>query len=187
MSQKKKSRKQSIQEAALTLFATQGFHATTIEAITEAAEVSKGLFYFHFKNKEQLLKVLMNSWLDQFWGNIFHKKDEEKSALVCMELTIDTLLLSLKKEEQYFRLFLSLSLINPHLFSLEEAHRKASYGHLNDYFYWLFDKLGATDVAAEVMVFKNVLFGLEMNFLVNSEDRDANFENAKKAVMCRYR
>ncbi len=184
--QKKKSRKQSIQEAALSLFANQGFHATTIDNITEAAGVSKGLFYFHFENKEQLLEVLMNNWLDHFWEDLFHERNEEKGAFACMGLTIDTLLLSIQKEEQYFRLFLSLSLINPRLFSLEEAHKKASYAHLNDYFYWLFERLGVSDVAAEVTVFKNILFGMEMNFLVNAEERELNFENAKRAVLRRY-
>lgn len=41
--------------AALDLFATRGFLATTVEDITEAADVGKGVFYNYFPSKEHLL------------------------------------------------------------------------------------------------------------------------------------
>jgi AcrR family transcriptional regulator len=40
---------------ALQLFAERGFSATTIEAITEAADVGKGTFFNYFDNKESIL------------------------------------------------------------------------------------------------------------------------------------
>jgi AcrR family transcriptional regulator len=41
--------------AALRLFASRGFAATTIEDITEAADVGKGTFFNYFPSKEHLL------------------------------------------------------------------------------------------------------------------------------------
>src|SRR5487761_1887304 len=41
--------------AALKLFAERGFSATTIEDITEAADVGKGTFFNYFPSKEHLL------------------------------------------------------------------------------------------------------------------------------------
>ncbi len=41
--------------AALRLFAERGFTATTVEDITEAADVGKGAFYNYFPSKEHLL------------------------------------------------------------------------------------------------------------------------------------
>jgi AcrR family transcriptional regulator len=41
--------------AALTLFREQGYAATTVEAITQAAGVAKGTFFAHFPSKEALL------------------------------------------------------------------------------------------------------------------------------------
>lgn len=38
----------------LDLFASQGFHATTVDEITKAAGVAKGTFYNYFKTKEDL-------------------------------------------------------------------------------------------------------------------------------------
>lgn len=44
-----------ILRAALALFARQGFFATTVEQITEAADVGKGTFFNYFPSKEHVL------------------------------------------------------------------------------------------------------------------------------------
>lgn len=44
-----------ILRAALDLFARQGFFATTVEQITEAADVGKGTFFNYFPSKEHVL------------------------------------------------------------------------------------------------------------------------------------
>jgi AcrR family transcriptional regulator len=44
-----------ILRAALDLFARQGFFATTVEQITEAADVGKGTFFNYFPSKEHAL------------------------------------------------------------------------------------------------------------------------------------
>ena len=47
--------RERIFRAALQLFAERGFNATTIEAITAAADVGKGTFFNYFENKESAL------------------------------------------------------------------------------------------------------------------------------------
>jgi len=47
-------RRQQILEAALEVFAEQGFEGATSKEIAERAEVTHGLIYFYFKNKEGL-------------------------------------------------------------------------------------------------------------------------------------
>ncbi|MBU5612247.1 TetR/AcrR family transcriptional regulator [Geomonas azotofigens] len=47
--------RERIFRAALDLFAQRGFNATTIEAITAAADVGKGTFFNYFENKESVL------------------------------------------------------------------------------------------------------------------------------------
>ncbi len=46
---------QRLLRAALDLFARQGFFPTTIEQITEAADVAKGTFFNYFPSKEHVL------------------------------------------------------------------------------------------------------------------------------------
>jgi AcrR family transcriptional regulator len=47
--------RESLFRAALDLFAVKGFAATTVEDITEAADVGKGTFFNYFPSKEHLL------------------------------------------------------------------------------------------------------------------------------------
>ena len=47
--------REKIFNAALQLFAERGFSATTIDAITEKADIGKGTFFNYFENKESIL------------------------------------------------------------------------------------------------------------------------------------
>ena len=53
---KKESR---IVNSAITLFAEKGFHATSTRLIAKNAEVSEGLIFKHFKNKDGLLEKII--------------------------------------------------------------------------------------------------------------------------------
>jgi AcrR family transcriptional regulator len=52
--------RQRLFRAAVELFGTRGFNATTVEDITRAADVGKGTFFNYFKTKETLL----SSWAE---------------------------------------------------------------------------------------------------------------------------
>ncbi len=59
-----------ILDAALELFATYGFHGTTIDQIAGKADLSKPNLLYYFRNKEHiytaLLERTMDGWLDPF-------------------------------------------------------------------------------------------------------------------------
>lgn len=50
--------RERIFRAAMNLFRDHGFHKTTVENITEAADVGKGTFFNYFRTKEHVLGVL---------------------------------------------------------------------------------------------------------------------------------
>jgi AcrR family transcriptional regulator len=52
-------------EAARNLFAEQGYHATSIQAIAARAGTATGAFYTYFRSKRQLLIVLMSEFLER--------------------------------------------------------------------------------------------------------------------------
>jgi AcrR family transcriptional regulator len=58
--------RERIFHAALQLFAEHGFTATTVEQITEAADVGKGTFFNYFRNKEDVLGALAEVQLDKY-------------------------------------------------------------------------------------------------------------------------
>lgn len=51
--------------AAAELFANQGFHATSAEAVATAADRTTGALYNHFGGKEGLLLGLLELWIEQ--------------------------------------------------------------------------------------------------------------------------
>lgn len=68
MNQTEKSQRsrEQILEAALSLFSTQGYRATSVRDIATRAEVSTGNVYHHFADKESIFRTL----LDQYWSAI---------------------------------------------------------------------------------------------------------------------
>ncbi|MFH1117392.1 MAG: TetR/AcrR family transcriptional regulator [Pseudomonadota bacterium] len=59
-----------ILEAATRLFGRRGYHASTIENITQAAGISRGALYWHFKSKSEVLAAvverLQREYLERF-------------------------------------------------------------------------------------------------------------------------
>ena len=55
----------SLVRAGLAVIAKRGVYETTVEHITEAADVGKGTFYAHFPSKDALLYYLVRSGFDE--------------------------------------------------------------------------------------------------------------------------
>ena len=55
---KKEETRRRIFEAALELFRTRGFEATTVDEITEKADVGRGTFFNYFPRKEAVLSFI---------------------------------------------------------------------------------------------------------------------------------
>lgn len=60
----RKTSKQKILNAALEVFATEGYHSATVDAIAKTAGISKGLIYNYFKGKDDVLQELMVGMMD---------------------------------------------------------------------------------------------------------------------------
>lgn len=55
----KLKRKREILKSALHLFSRRGFFKTKMDEISEKAMISKGLLYFYFKSKEEILEEII--------------------------------------------------------------------------------------------------------------------------------
>jgi AcrR family transcriptional regulator len=62
---KKEETKRRIFVAALELFHDRGFEHTTVDEITERADVAKGTFFNYFPRKESVLAYLSEEWLER--------------------------------------------------------------------------------------------------------------------------
>jgi len=52
--------KEQIIEESIRLFVDKGYKATTIKDITDAVNITKGAFYWHFKSKDELLDTIID-------------------------------------------------------------------------------------------------------------------------------
>lgn len=55
-----------ILKAAIRLFATRGFHETSMSEVAREARVSKALIFWHFKTKEELFLAVLNKLLEPY-------------------------------------------------------------------------------------------------------------------------
>jgi AcrR family transcriptional regulator len=77
--ERKKARtRASIQQEAMRLFAEQGYSATTIDQIAEAAEISQSTFFRYFPTKEDLM---VQDDLDAFLIEAFRAQPAELSPI----------------------------------------------------------------------------------------------------------
>ena len=62
---KKEETRRRITLAALDLFHEKGFDETTVDEITERADVAKGTFFNYFPRKESVLAALSDEWMER--------------------------------------------------------------------------------------------------------------------------
>ncbi|WP_420418955.1 TetR/AcrR family transcriptional regulator [Pacificispira sp.] len=58
----KKTSKEKLLDAALTVIRTKGYSATSVDELCSAAGVTKGAFFHHFKNKDELGVAAADYW-----------------------------------------------------------------------------------------------------------------------------
>ena len=74
--------------AAREVFAEKGMDLTSIDDITRRADVGKGTFYYHFKNKERLIRELVRGML----GELLAAIDERCAGCGDLNALLDTMI-----------------------------------------------------------------------------------------------
>lgn len=86
----------AIQEHALRLFKEQGYEATTVEQIAEAAEVSPSTFFRYFPTKED---VVLHDALDPIMIGALQAQPLELSPIQALRQTLKEVIADLSPEE----------------------------------------------------------------------------------------
>ncbi|CAM5622676.1 MULTISPECIES: TetR/AcrR family transcriptional regulator [Streptomyces] len=61
-------RRAEILATAAQVFADQGYNATTVRRIADAAGMLAGSLYYHFDSKESMLDEILTAFLDELWA-----------------------------------------------------------------------------------------------------------------------
>ncbi len=67
---KNANRKNEFLEAAQALFNEKGFENTSVDDIVQRVGVAKGLFYYYFKSKEELLQIIVERLIDEIESSV---------------------------------------------------------------------------------------------------------------------
>jgi AcrR family transcriptional regulator len=80
--------KELILNEGIRLFLDKGYNATTIEDITDAVNITKGAFYWHFKSKDELLETILNLFEASFTDSVIQAvQNYEGTFLTKMKYT----------------------------------------------------------------------------------------------------
>jgi AcrR family transcriptional regulator len=104
-----------IMDVALDHFANEGYLPTSISHIAQTAGISKGLMYNYFKSKEDLLKCILNTLIDEIMVAFDTDNDDvisEEEALNFFDFYFDML----KNKREQLKLYYQLS-VQPQVFS----------------------------------------------------------------------
>ena len=79
---------------ALETLETSGVEAIKIEKLAKALGISRSGFYWHFKNRQDLLEHLLDFWVSEYTGVVtdnpeLMKLDPQKQLLMTMEMIRD--------------------------------------------------------------------------------------------------
>ncbi|MEU1852825.1 TetR/AcrR family transcriptional regulator [Streptomyces sp. NPDC019990] len=61
-------RREELLAIAARVFAEQGYSATTVRKIADAAGMLAGSLYYHFDSKESMLDEILSAFLDELWA-----------------------------------------------------------------------------------------------------------------------
>ena len=88
-------RRTEIMDAAMILFMEKGYTNTTTQDIVDKVNISRGLLYYHFKNKEDILYCLVERYSERLLKDIYSiVYDEDKSAIEKIRSFIDITIIS---------------------------------------------------------------------------------------------
>jgi AcrR family transcriptional regulator len=61
-------RRDELLATAAEVFAAQGYRATTVRKIADAAGMLAGSLYYHFDSKESMIDEILSTFLDELWA-----------------------------------------------------------------------------------------------------------------------
>lgn len=171
--------KEKILQEAVRLFSTKGYSETSTDEIILNSEISKGLLFYHYKNKDGLL----NEILEHAWQIIREACDieaTEKSAERLLRSIIKQMTDSLKKDYDYWKVY-TVVLLNKSLTKKLGIELKNPSEAYHDNTIDLFRKMGKKNAERWAFSFEIHFKGIAFGYI--SEPKSFPLEQAKQVMM----
>ena len=98
--------KRKIFEAAMELFAKQGYDGTSVDEITSVVGIAKGTLYYHFSSKEEIYNFLIVEGMNLFKNSIEIQAAKHENAIDKLKAAILVQLRIMEKYESLITLII---------------------------------------------------------------------------------
>lgn len=155
----RESRRQQIMDAALHVFATEGYGHCTISMLASRANISKGLMYNYFMGKEELLAAIIEEGLN----DIMDLFDPDHDGVLESDELVDFIrkvFAAMRSQQEYWILFISV-ILQPGVRELLKD--KPIFKYMEKFTAMLFEyfeKKGFEDPYLEVLTLSALIEGL---------------------------
>lgn len=156
---------QVINEAALKLFISKGYHSTTINAIAKEAGVAVGLMYNYFSSKEELLVRM----IDGHFANLIDGIREEIGLLshnTDVRILIDALINAVAKSGDSWKLIISV-MFQPDVAKTARERIDAFALHQQEFFINHFVTIGVSKPQESARALSIILHAVFMAYAYN--------------------
>ncbi len=161
-------RKDQLLDAALHVFAEEGYHSASVSKIAKYAGVSKGLMYNYFHSKEEVLTTLIRDLFDYAMAKLkissFEEITDERMKEI-ISLSIDIPLDEPKRWKLYMSLVFQTEVTE--ILMQEMVPRLGGYMQLMSQY---FQTKGYQDPIAAMRIFSAVLDGIQMHCLLDPDN-----------------
>ncbi len=165
LQQLRENKKQQILQAALKVFAKNGYDGATIDMIAKEAGMAKGLMYSYYKSKEKLVEELIIFGLQKAASFLEETPIKELSTKKAFEDSLRKMVNLFLKEADFWRLYTMLAL-QP---KLAAKFKKEAIAFIEQYlgvFMIYFQKKKSKNPMAEAMLLGSILDGLMFDLLI---------------------
>lgn len=163
---REQSRKK-ILDAAFELFATRGYHNTSVSQIAKTAGVAKGLIYNYFETKEDLIRGVVHDLMAQ-GDDIVGEMLKIEAPQAQMKFLIEFSFRYIIEQEHTTQLMTSLALQLDEFPAVKEIV-KAKYTGMIPLMAQLLEKSGIPDFEQEANILAATMDGISMQYLVLKE------------------
>lgn len=170
----------SIMEAALSLFARQGYHATSVTDIAREAGIAKGLVYNYFASKEELLNTILQQGFSEM-ESFVRRLDLLPGPLEKLEFIL-TVTFSFSDEQlEFWKLFFALVMQNE-IARASQQHMQDMYTRSLAKVTAILREIGIEDPEFEARKLMALQDGLSLHYMVLSNDRESVLQTIDKIL-----
>lgn len=161
-------RRQLIMDAAMELFAFNGYHGTSIRKISSQANISIGLLYNYFQNKEDLARSIIHQGIEEML-NVF---DINKDGVLSDEELIYFITENFKLIRQnttFWKLYYGI-LLQPAVSQMVVEEYNEHMPEMRMILVNYFRKKKVSDPAMHALLFTSFLEGIIVNFIMDPKN-----------------